>query len=218
MVLKLLSLILPGLLLLTNITMVVEPQERLTDRIIFVVDRSGSMHGDTFSRALQVVTETLQQPVDQYEIGVIAFNDSFARWPGKPENGPKAVPPNWAAMPSNAVVREVNDWLEALGAGGDTLVMPALRGALLDPRERLSIVLITDGQFGRERTSDIVENIEKLQQERIKQGWGRAIILAYGISSVGTQPSLKAIGEVGQGGYLLEQPEPEFPEFDFFKD
>ena len=104
-------------------------------------------------------------------------------------------------------VAEANAWLHKLGAGGDTLIIPALKDALAEPREELSVVLVTDGLFGRERTDDIMGLIAARQEEREKLGLGRAVIACYGLGS--TQRILGRIGEVGGGGYIREQLTPE---------
>src|SRR5690606_27366979 len=118
---------------------------------------SGSMHGDHFDRALRAVRDMFEHPTDDLEVGVIAFNDAAIRWPGRPEpERRRPVPPGWASLPSEESVDAANRWLEQLGAGGDTLIIPALSAALSEPRDELSIILVTDGLFGRERTDDIL--------------------------------------------------------------
>lgn len=191
----------------------VEPQARITRRVLFVVDRSGSMHGDHFSRALVAVRGMLEQSTDELEVALLAFNDATTRWPGRPEpDRAKPVPPGWAALPSDEAVAEANAWLHKLGAGGDTLILPALKDALAEPREELSVVLVTDGLFGRERTDDIMGLIAARQGEREKLGLGRAVIACYGLGS--TQRILARIGDVGAGGYIREQLTPEEEDHD----
>lgn len=181
----------------------VPPTTPITRRVLFVVDRSGSMHGDHFSRALAAVRDMLQQPTDDLEVAVIAFNDAAVRWPGKPEEGRRTVPAGWAALPSDTAVAEAEAWLESLGAGGDTLVIPALRAALGERRGELSIVLVSDGLFGRERTDDILGMIRSMQAEREEAGLGRAVLAVYGLGP--SQKILCRIGEMGGGGYVREE-------------
>lgn len=201
-----------SLSVLFNITLVqvTEPEQRLSQRVVFVVDRSGSMHGDHFSRALNAVRTVLEQPLDEFEIALIAFNDAALRWPGKPEpDAPKPVPPGWAAMPNPEVPPEIETWLQNLGAGGSTRVMPALAQALKERRNNLSVVLVTDGLF-EENPERLMVEVEALQQWREQQGLGRAVILVYGMGAV--QKSLLNIVAVGKGGYFTEieeEPEPD---------
>ncbi|MCO5167674.1 MAG: VWA domain-containing protein [Planctomycetes bacterium] len=186
-----------------NLHVEVEPSARITRRVLFVVDRSGSMHGDHFSRALDAVRSMLEQSTDELEFALLAFNDVPTRWPGVPETDrPRPVPPGWAALPSDTALTKANGWLEEMGAGGDTLIIPALRAALVEPRDDLSVVLVTDGLFGRERTDDIMGTIANLQEQRERDGHGRAVIACYGLGP--SQKILARIGEVGGGGYVRE--------------
>lgn len=184
----------------------VAPSAPITRRVLFVVDRSGSMHGDHFSRALAAVRDLIEHPTDDLEVAVIAFNDLATRWPGKPEGGgtnKRSVPFGWAALPSETAVDEAEAWLAALGAGGDTLVTPALRAALAEPRDELSVVLVSDGLFGRERTDDILSAIAAAQGDRERHGLRPAVIGVYGLGAC--QKVLTLIAENGQGGYVREE-------------
>lgn len=182
----------------------VEPATPLTRRLMFVVDRSGSMHGDHFDRALRAVREMFEHPTDDLEVAVLAFNDGTTRWPGRPElERRRPVPPGWASLPSEESVAAANRWLADLGAGGDTLIIPALSVALSEPRDELSVVLVTDGLFGRERTDDIMGLIAAKQEERERRGLGRAVIACYGLGP--TQRILARVAEVGGGGYVREE-------------
>ena len=181
----------------------VAPTTPITRRVLFVVDRSGSMHGDHFSRALAAVRDMIEHPTDDLEVALIAFNDAAIRWPGKPEEGRRSVPAGWAALPSDTAVAEAEGWLEALGAGGDTLVIPALRAAMTERRQELSVVLVSDGLFGRERTDDILGVITSAQAEREAAGLGHAVVAVYGLGP--NQKVLCRIGELGRGGYIREE-------------
>lgn len=184
----------------------VAPSVPITRRVLFVVDRSGSMHGDHFSRALAAVRDLSEHPTDDLEVAVIAFNDVATRWPGKPENGgrnERNVPAGWAALPSDTAVDEAEAWLAELGAGGDTLVIPALRAALAEQRDELSVVLVSDGLFGRERTVDVLSAIELAQTDRERAGIDRAVIGVYGLGT--SQKVLTEIALAGAGGYVREE-------------
>lgn len=196
-----------------NITLVEEvaQQHPLTSKLMFVVDRSGSMHGNHFNRALDAVKQVASQDFDDVEIAVIAFNDLAARWPGKPEDGDQKIPYGWA-IPTPEAVEEAGDWLAELGAGGDTLIIQTMILALQEPRKELSIILVTDGLFGRERNDDILKAISDAQTWREENGFGRAVILCYGLGNF-AKP-LAEIGEVGCGGYLREEIPPDEPELD----
>ena len=193
-----------GIPLLTGLVVVVQPQERLTKRILFVVDVSGSMRGDKFTKACEAVLRITEQPVDEVQIGVLAFNEVPSRWRGIPEEHPtRPVPVHWAALPSAHAVESASAFLAETGAGGDTLVIPALQAALGEPRDQLSIVLVSDGIFQREDASDILGAVRKGQAARVERGVGQAIVMAYGVGS--ESPVLKQLGQVGRGGYIRER-------------
>lgn len=179
--------------------MEVDAQAPITQRILFLVDRSGSMQGDHFTRALTAFKQIAETPIDDLQIGVIAFNDEVIRWPGRPEEG---VPPGWARLPSSAAEAAQN-WLSALGAGGDTLVAPALTAALEERRPNLSIILVSDGLLGRERTDDIMRLIRVKQLDREEANLGKAVIGVYGLGPC--QKILCSIAEMGHGAYIREE-------------
>lgn len=192
--------------LLSGLVMVVEPQARLTKRVLFVVDVSGSMRGDKLGAACAAVLSALQQPVDEMEIAVIAFNDQPRRWPGIPEEAEagqgRAIPKGWAGLPSQEAVQAAEKFLGELGAGGDTQVIPALREALAEPRDELSLVLVSDGIFQREAPDDVLAALEAGQNERDERELGRAVLMVYGVGS--ESGVLRRLGESGRGGYLRE--------------
>lgn len=187
---------------LADLITVVEPQARLTKRIMFVVDVSGSMRGDKLGAACAAVTGALQQPVDEMEIAVIAFNDQPRRWPGIPEDGERRVPAGWAALPSQDAVREAEKFLAGLGAEGNTLVVPALQAALAEERKELSLVLVSDGIFQQESEDEVADALEAGQKKREERELGRAVLLVYGVGS--EAGVLRRLGTAGRGGYLRE--------------
>lgn len=183
---------------LAELAVVVTPSNPLSRRILFVVDTSASMLGH-FPRALQAVAEVASQPTDELEIGVISFNDTVARWPGFPEDD---LPQGWARLPDLKAVESVGQWLERQGARGGTRVVPALRLALEEPRQELSVVLVTDGRFVSDEIYQLPGLVESLQGERCRQGQGPAVILVYGVGR--EMEHLRELGRQGAGGYYLE--------------
>lgn len=194
--------LLPLLLCLGSTLIVeIEPTRPLTTHVCFVVDRSGSMHGQDFTDAIGAFRQVSEQPIDELEISVIAFTDITARWPGLDGSG-------WAELPSLEAMEAASGWLEALGAGGDTLVTPALMEALRLDRKELSIVLVSDGLFGRELSHHILGAVAGAQQERIQKGLDPALIAVYQVGGYKTK-LLEALGR--EGGYLRLEPPPQLP-------
>ncbi len=188
----------------SSLITVVPPTTRLTKRIVFLVDVSGSMAGLKFDRACGAVLEIAGQPVDEMEMAVFAFDNTPTRWPGIPEprdleQGIKGIPKGWAALPSQVAMNKSSRWLSGISPDGGTLVIPALLAALAEERKELSIVLITDGQFYQERTDTILAAVETAQRAREAKGLGRAVILAYGVA--GESTALQKLAEVGGGGF-----------------
>lgn len=202
---RLTACILSFVFLASSLTTVVPPTARLTKRIVFLVDVSGSMAGLKFDRACGAVLEIAGQPVDELEIAVVAFDSTVSRWPGlpepsDPERGIKGVPRGWAALPSQLAMDESSRWLNGISPDGGTLVIPPLRAALAENRKELSVVLITDGQFYQERTDVILAAVEASQRQREEKGLGRAVILAYGVA--GESNALKRLAKAGGGGFF----------------
>lgn len=178
------------------------PQDRLSKRLLFVFDKSGSMRADRFLEALEFVSFMMSQAVDSYEVSLIAFDASTHRWPGAPEpdkNPP--IPPNWGGLPSDDVVKSIMGFLEFLGAGGDTVVRQPLREALAEPRNDLTIILVSDGIFQREQLQDILITIDVCQKDRIKAGLQPAGIMVFGVTNTRVS-TLAEIAKVGKMGYM----------------
>jgi Mg-chelatase subunit ChlD len=198
---------------------VVAPEVRVTKRLLFVVDASGSMEGQRFANACSGVLEIASQPIDEMEIGLIAFEDDHARWPGVPDPAPaegasapegeRQLPSGWARLPSKDAVDAASAWLAARPPRGGTQVIPALTAALTEPRRELTVVLVTDGQFYQEDDAEVLAAIERAQQARAARGWGRAVIVVYGVGDV--HDVLKDVAKRGKGGYFRRMEAPVIP-------
>jgi Mg-chelatase subunit ChlD len=187
-----------------SIVVELESKHPVTNRVLFVVDRSGSMTGDHFTRAMDAMREVASTPTDDFQFGVIAFNDTPLRWPGRPEDkGRKGeVPPGWARS-APAALAEAQMWLLQLGAGGDTRVTTALQAAMGDPATPLTVIVVSDGLFGHESPAELAKLLRELQGKRKV----RATVWCYGLGP--HQRSLEAIADATGGGYLREVPQGE---------
>lgn len=113
---------------------VVEPEARLVNRTVVVVDCSASMSGK-YGTAVDCVSQLVSSGVDEQAIKVVAFNDGVTWWRDE-----------WTEFPSADDRDLLVGWLEGLGAGGGTILAPALRQAIHDAKEAGAYVLVvTDG-------------------------------------------------------------------------
>jgi Mg-chelatase subunit ChlD len=181
------------------------PTARPTNRVLFVFDKSGSMRGDRFAEALNLATFILRQAFDGWEASVLAFNDEQHRWPGIPEpDAARPIPPNWAAFPSEHAVQSMMEYISDLGAKGDTLVIPALRTALRENRDNLSIIIVSDGIFQKENSDDVMRAIAENQTWREEQGLGKALIMAVSVVNR-PRPIMQRVAETSTLGHFRVQ-------------
>lgn len=184
---------------------VVEPTKRLTSRIVLVVDVSGSMKGRKIEQALAVVHEVMNQPLDDLEVAIVAFCEGMNRWPGW--RGPKDddLPDGWGRLPSADTLREAQQWLNAQPANGGTNPMAALAAAVNEPRDKLSVVLISDGDFGT--FNHLVAGlVQGAQKARGAIGLAPAVLMVYGVGSeVAEMTWMRSLGEEGGGGLFVER-------------
>jgi hypothetical protein len=104
------------------------------DRVVFVVDVSGSMKGRRLYRARQELTRSLESLRTDQQFFVIFFSDGAL-----PMASDKMLP----ATSEN--VSETIKWLKRVDSGGGTNPLPGLLMAMqLDPD---AIFLMTDGKF-----------------------------------------------------------------------
>lgn len=187
-----------------SVEMKVRPYEPLSKRWAIVVDNSHSMRG-IFRRARGAFIEATGTRSDQLEFCVIAFNNQsmerFRDWV-------------WATDDELSAAAE---WLEEDKVGVLSYGVKAVKMAIEQERDDLTVVLITDGGFTEASRYgfDHIENaIEASQRVRDNLGLARAIVCCFGISNPayrgGNKPSdeecqafLRRIGTVYHGGYWL---------------
>ena len=134
----------------TEIVTVVESERRFTKNFLMIVDKSGSMSGDDVTQAFSAFRMISQQPVDEMQLGVIAFGDNVERWQGIPEpKAAKPVPRGWAAMPSQIAVRRAHKFLKDANINGAaTKIMLALNLLKNETRkDAFDVIIISDGIF-----------------------------------------------------------------------
>ena len=203
----LLPLVLAGDL---EIAQIVKPKARASKRICLVVDVSGSMAAD-LSALISTVQMIAQQPVDGWELSVIAFDGNAYRWHPYPKaKTKKARASVWAKLPDNrAIVRAVR-WLKVKAASmGGTRILPALRMALAQPVPKLTIFVVTDGLW-QETGKMTLKRLAGLQRARVKAGFGEALVGTLVIRTVATEynPAVLLANAGGGGCYQVRERKP----------
>lgn len=190
---------------------VVKSEHKLTNRVLFIVDVSGSMNGDKFARAFEWLTHKIMTETDEMQFGIIAFDGNTYRWKGVPEpDAPDPVPPNWALLPSAIAAEQAAEWLQKNFHNGSTRILPALKEAFAEKREKLSIVIVSDGEFDEELVSEDYDRgpglavlIRRLRKQRQDAGFEAPMIFCYGISSTPSE-QMTWLAEITEGAYILD--------------
>ena len=198
-----------NLILLTSIALaqskmevVVEPEARVTKRVMFIIDVSGSMTNDNrIPVAIRKMQEITNQPIDDYEFAVIVFSDNIERWEGLPDED---TPKGWAKLPSVEAISNAQKFVSCGRDHDGTDFAPPLIAALSEPRKDLTLVLITDGIFDHayHEAPFILNTISSLQQWREKSGLGRAVIYAIELEH---KDWLKQLVKLGDGGLFYSE-------------
>lgn len=197
-----------------EIVQVVPGTMRMTTKITFVVDTSGSMdHSGRVNQAITFARNILGQPGDDLIVTLYAFKDGFTKWPGLPPD-PKEVrfgpppPKGWTEFPGVPQQEAAQKWLTERGASGGTNPIGAMTDALGQNMKDLTIVLISDGEFDG---PSFLEAVEKAQQERIKKGLGRAVIFVIGTGAdAGKTDHMVDVAKKNGGGlHVIRRPKTE---------
>jgi Ca-activated chloride channel family protein len=154
--------------------------------IVFVIDNSGSMGGESIRQAKASLLLALERlrPADRFN--VIRFDDTLT------------VLFNSAVDATSENVAHAKRYVGSLEANGGTEMLPAVKAALIDAttedNARLrQIVFLTDGQVGNER--DIFAEIE--------QRLGRSRLFTVGIGSAPNDYFMAGAARIGRGTYTF---------------
>ncbi|MEZ4452603.1 MAG: VIT and VWA domain-containing protein [Nannocystaceae bacterium] len=173
--------------------LVAEPPRLDVDRLvgrrefIFVIDVSGSMSGAPLALAKSTMRGALatMRPVDTFD--VVAFAGSTSRLWGAPR-------------PANLDnLTQAFEYVDALGAGGGTMMADAVARALRDPveagRDR-HVLIFTDGFIGNE--DEITGGAAALIAAQRASG-RRARVFGVGVGSAPNSALIASISRVGDG-------------------
>jgi Ca-activated chloride channel homolog len=109
----------------------------------FLVDRSGSMTGEKWTKAAEALIEFVKATTESDRVWITFFESGYRDFAEKPLERDALLPdPDFQSI-------------ARLGTGGGTEMLPALRHVLktqkrFSARRRSHIILITDGQVGNE--------------------------------------------------------------------
>lgn len=166
--------------------MLLPPQQKasnfLAREIIYIIDTSGSMGGDSIRQAKQSLTLALQRLSHGDLFNVIEFNSNHSR-----------------LFNSSQTVNETNrrqalKFVDNLSAGGGTNMTPALNTALSAPTTKThlrQIVFITDGSVGNEAQLF----------ELIHQKLGQARLFTVAIGSAPNSFFMRKSAQFGRGSF-----------------
>lgn len=151
--------------------------------VIFVVDTSGSMGGESIRQARQSLAMALQRLKPHDTFNVIAFNTSTRVL------FPEPMPATEGAL------RRGLAWVEGLNASGGTEMLPALRTALgmgsRDNGRLTQVIFLTDGAIGNEQ-----ELFETMANRA-----GDTRIFTVGIGSAPNSYFMTRAAELGRGTF-----------------
>ena len=152
--------------------------------IIFVVDTSGSMQGNSIIQAKSSLLLAIKQLSPDDRFNVIAFNDHFSVF-------------NDRTVPASDELKHIaTQWVSALDADGGTEMYPALQEAynqLADPERLQQVVFITDGAIGN----------EEMLFELITAPGHNARLFTVGIGSAPNAFFMAKAAQLGRGSYEL---------------
>lgn len=187
---------------------VVEPTAKPSKRVELVIDVSISMyHGGRLKRVMKALSTILEQPLDEFQFTIFTFASHTAQWHGikDDKNDPKPCPAGWAKLPSATAVKVAQKWLDNQPTGS-TEPNDAMIRALAHNRDELTIILITDGEFGGDDDIASFKRVVKDgQAARKSHGLSEAVIIAYGVGSASEeQKHLAEVGKTWRGGFYVD--------------
>ncbi len=158
--------------------------ERLPRETVFVIDVSGSMHGDSITQAKHALALAIGRLRPQDRFNVIAFESSTRVWSETSRSA------------TSAALADALRWIEALRADGGTEMQSALEAAL--PVEQgegslRQVVFITDGAVSNEA------NLFRTIRARL----GQSRLFTVGIGSAPNAHFMRKAAEFGRGTYTF---------------
>ncbi len=157
---------------------------RLPREAIFIIDTSGSMHGESIKQAKQALALALGRLAPSDLFNAIEFNDKARRLFARAEPA------------SPEFVRRALAWVGRLQANGGTEMRAALDLALdgnTDPTRLRQVVFLTDGA--------VANDAELL--ERVRPRLGDTRLFTVGIGSAPNGYFMRKAAEIGRGSAVF---------------
>ena len=159
-------------------------QEMLNKEVVFIIDTSGSMGGESIRQAKASLIEAVNLLNSGDSFNIIEFNSDFSMLFEQAMNF------------NQASQAEANTFINDLEAGGGTDMKPALLKALKSPvdvEERLKqVVFITDGAVGNE--AELIKSIN--------QYLGGARLFSIAIGSAPNEHLFRQVSKFGKGTFI----------------
>ncbi|MEM9480876.1 MAG: VIT domain-containing protein [Verrucomicrobiota bacterium] len=177
-----------------------ESTPRMPRDVIFLIDTSGSMDGDSIVQARKGLTECLKMLTADDEFNIVRFSDEFSSFRDAP------VPVKKGNL------KAAREYIETLEADGGTEMQAALDHVLTMPNRQEAmkmVIFLTDGAVGNENTLFRLLD-QKLQDRRL---------FTFGIGSAPNEYLMRKMGELGHGQARFIRSEENVGEVmsDFFK-
>jgi len=152
--------------------------------VVFVIDNSGSMAGESMDQAKQALDEALSRLKPSDKFNIVRFDDTHE------------VLFRSAVSPDQENIAIARHFVSRLEADGGTEMLPALKAALVDQNrddtDRVrQVVFITDGAIGNEQQLF----------DAINSGKGRSRVFTVGIGSAPNSYFMSRAAEIGRGTF-----------------
>ncbi len=161
----------------------VEPGKLAPREMIFVIDNSGSMSGESMAAAKRSLLHALGTLRPEDSFNVIRFDHTMTRLF------------DHATLASPEQIAVARKFTEGLEASGGTEMLPALKAALADDRPDdpgvRQVIFLTDGDLSNEK---------EMMAEIAARG-GRSRVFMVGIGSAPNNFLMRRMAEAGRGTY-----------------
>ncbi|MEM0897559.1 MAG: VIT domain-containing protein, partial [Verrucomicrobiota bacterium] len=153
---------------------------RIPRDVVFLIDTSGSMDGDSIVQARNGLTECLKMLTGDDRFNIVRFSGDFSSFREKPVPAKKGT------------LKAARNYIDSLAADGGTEMQPALSHVLAMPCRQKAIkmvIFLTDGAVGNENTLFRILD-QELQDRRL---------FTFGIGSAPNEYLMRKMGELGHG-------------------